>query len=43
VLDPDGNVLPEAAEVLGKEGKINIAKIAKIAWISRKEAGKLYG
>ncbi|KAL2146425.1 hypothetical protein VTI28DRAFT_4178 [Corynascus sepedonium] len=40
VLDTDGNVLPGAAETLGKENGVNIAKIA---WLSRKDSGKAYG
>jgi hypothetical protein len=40
VLDQEGKVLPGAAEVLGKENEVNIAKVA---WLSRKYAGKLYG
>jgi hypothetical protein len=40
VLDEEGNVLPGAAEVLGKENDVNIAKIA---WLSRKDTGKAYG
>jgi hypothetical protein len=40
VLDAQGKVLPGAAEVLGKENEVNIAKIA---WLSRKDEGKLYG
>jgi hypothetical protein len=40
VLDAQGKVLPGAAEELGKENEVNIAKIA---WLSRKDEGKLYG
>ena len=40
VIDQDGNVLPGAAEVLGKENDVHIAKIA---WLSKKDAGKAYG
>lgn len=40
VLDAEGKVLPGAAEVLGKENEVNIAKIA---WLSRRDEGKLYG
>jgi hypothetical protein len=40
VLDADGNILPGAAEALGAENEVNIAKIA---WLSRKDAGKAYG
>jgi hypothetical protein len=40
VLDAQGKILPGAADVLGKENEVNIAKIA---WLSRKDEGKLYG
>jgi hypothetical protein len=40
VLDAQGKVLPRAAKVLGKENEVNIAKIA---WLSRRDEGKLYG
>jgi hypothetical protein len=40
VLDTEGNILPGAAEALGRENEVNIAKIA---WLSRKDAGKAYG
>ncbi|EAQ91975.1 predicted protein [Chaetomium globosum CBS 148.51] len=40
VLDADGNILPGAAEVLGTENDVNIAKIA---WLSRKDTSKAYG
>ena len=40
VLDAQGKVLPGAAEVLGKENEVNIAKIA---WLSRRDEGKAYG
>ena len=40
VLDAEGKVLPGAAEVLGKENEVSIAKIA---WLSRRDEGKLYG
>ena len=40
ILDQEGNILPGAAEVLGKENEVNIAKIA---WLSRKDQGKAYG
>jgi Zinc knuckle len=40
VLDAHGKVLPGAAEVLGKENDVNIAKIA---WLSRRDEGKAYG
>lgn len=40
VLDADGNILPGVAEALGAENEVNIAKIA---WLSRKDAAKAYG
>jgi hypothetical protein len=40
ILDHEGHVLPGAAEVLGKENEVSIAKIA---WLSRKDQGKAYG
>jgi Zinc knuckle len=40
VLDTDGNILAGAAEALGSENEVNIAKIA---WLSRKDSGKAYG
>lgn len=40
VLDADGNILPGAAEALGAENEVNIAKIA---WLSRKDVVKAYG
>jgi hypothetical protein len=40
VIDIEGNVLPGAAETFGKE---NDVKIAKIAWLSRKDQAKAYG
>jgi hypothetical protein len=40
VLDAEGNILPGTAEALGRENEVNIAKIA---WLSRKDAGKAYG
>lgn len=40
VLDADGNILPGAAEALGKENEVSVAKIA---WLSRKDSGKAYG
>ncbi|KAL3713548.1 hypothetical protein TMatcc_002251 [Talaromyces marneffei ATCC 18224] len=39
VLDADGNILPGAAEALGKENNINIAKIS---WLSKKDSNKAY-
>jgi hypothetical protein len=40
VLDRGGQVLPEAAEALGEENEVHIAKIA---WLSKKDTGKAYG
>ncbi|KAL5603737.1 hypothetical protein FOVSG1_006487 [Fusarium oxysporum f. sp. vasinfectum] len=40
VLDSSGNILPGAAEALGKE---NVVTIAKMHWLSNKENGKRYG
>ncbi|KAJ6437917.1 reverse transcriptase [Purpureocillium lavendulum] len=40
VLDAEGNVLPGAAEALGAENRVNIAKVS---WLSNKESGKAYG
>ncbi|KAJ6437600.1 reverse transcriptase [Purpureocillium lavendulum] len=40
VLDSDGNVLTGAAEALGKENNVTIAKIS---WLSKKDCGKAYG
>jgi hypothetical protein len=40
ILDQEGKVLPGAAEVLGKENEVHIAKIG---WLSRKDTGKAYG
>ncbi|EAQ84299.1 hypothetical protein CHGG_10703 [Chaetomium globosum CBS 148.51] len=40
VLDADGNILRGAAEALGTENDVNIAKIA---WLSRKDTSKAYG
>ncbi|EAQ85323.1 hypothetical protein CHGG_09337 [Chaetomium globosum CBS 148.51] len=37
VLDPEGKVLPGAAETLGRE---NDVQIAKLAWLSRKDTAK---
>jgi hypothetical protein len=39
ILDQDGKVLPDAAEVLRKENNVYIAKIG---WLSRKDTGKAY-
>ena len=40
ILDQGDKVLPAAAEVLGKENDVHIAKIG---WLSRKDTGKAYG
>jgi hypothetical protein len=40
VLDADGNILLGAAEALGKENNVNIAKIS---WLSKKDSNKAYG
>jgi hypothetical protein len=40
VLDADGNILLGAAEVLGKENNVSIAKIS---WLSKKDSNKAYG
>jgi hypothetical protein len=40
ILDTDGSILPGAAEALGKENEVNIAKIA---WLSRRDSAKAYG
>jgi hypothetical protein len=40
VLDGEGKVLPGAAEALGTENDVNIAKIA---WLSRRDSSKAYG
>jgi hypothetical protein len=40
VLDQNGSIRPEAVEVLGKENEV---RIAKIAWLSRKDTAKAYG
>jgi hypothetical protein len=40
VLDSSGNILPGAAEALGKENEVTIAKMH---WLSNKENGKMYG
>ena len=40
VLNPDGTVRQEAAEIFGKENEVNIAKIV---WLSRKDIPKAYG
>jgi hypothetical protein len=40
ILDQDGRIRPEAAEILGKENDVSIAKVA---WLSRKDTGRAYG
>jgi hypothetical protein len=40
VLDQDGSIRPEAAEVFGKENEV---RIAKMAWLSKKDTAKAYG
>jgi hypothetical protein len=40
ILDQEGKILPRAAEALGNENDVHIAKIA---WLSRKDTGKAYG
>lgn len=40
VLNQDGEILPGAAETLGKGDNVSIAKIA---WLSNKGAAKAYG
>jgi hypothetical protein len=40
ILDQNGKVLPGAAEVLGKENEVHIAKIG---WLSRRDTGRAYG
>ena len=40
ILSQDGTIRPEAAEALGME---NNTRIAKIAWLSKKDTGKAYG
>ncbi|KJZ70022.1 hypothetical protein HIM_10603 [Hirsutella minnesotensis 3608] len=40
VLDAEGNVLPGAAEALGAENNVTIAKIT---WLSNREKAKAYG
>lgn len=39
-LDRDGSIRPEAAEVLGRENEV---RIAKMAWLSKKDTAKAYG
>lgn len=40
VLDEDGTIRPESMEALGKENEV---RIAKMAWLSRRDTGKAYG
>ena len=40
VIDHEGKILPGAAEALGQE---NDVQIAKMAWLSRRDAAKAYG
>ncbi|EED14511.1 conserved hypothetical protein [Talaromyces stipitatus ATCC 10500] len=40
VIDADGNILSGAAEALGKENNVSIAKIS---WLSKKDSNKAYG
>ena len=40
VLDQDGSIRPEAAEVFGKENEV---RIAKMVWLSKKQNAKAYG
>jgi phosphopantetheine adenylyltransferase len=40
VLDLSSNILPGAAEILGKENEV---MIVKMYWLSNKENGKVYG
>lgn len=40
VLEPDGTVRPDAAEKLGIENNV---QIAKLVWLSRKDIAKAYG
>ncbi|RYC77840.1 hypothetical protein BFJ63_vAg19286 [Fusarium oxysporum f. sp. narcissi] len=40
VLDSSGNILPGAADALGKENEVTIANMH---WLSNKENGKMYG
>ncbi|KAJ6436136.1 reverse transcriptase [Purpureocillium lavendulum] len=40
LLDTEGNVLPGAAEALGAENGVSIAKMS---WLSNKQSGKAYG
>jgi hypothetical protein len=40
ILDQEGNVWAKVVEALGSENNVNLAKIA---WLSRKDTGKVYG
>lgn len=40
VLDRNGSIRPEAVEALGKENEV---RLAKIAWLSKKDSAKAYG
>lgn len=40
ILDHEGKVLPEVAEVLGKKNEVTIAKIV---WLNRRDQRKTYG
>jgi hypothetical protein len=40
VLDQNGSIRPEVVEVLGKENEV---RIAKMAWLSKKDTAKAYG
>ncbi|OAQ58658.1 reverse transcriptase [Purpureocillium lilacinum] len=40
VLDAEGNVLPGAAEALGAENSVSIAKVS---WLSNRQSAKAYG
>ncbi|KAF3392112.1 hypothetical protein DPV78_010808 [Talaromyces pinophilus] len=40
VLDADRNILPGAADALGKENNVSITKIS---WLSKKDSNKAYG
>ncbi|KJZ69825.1 hypothetical protein HIM_10778 [Hirsutella minnesotensis 3608] len=40
VLDAEGNILPGAADALGAENNVSIAKVS---WLSNRQSGKAYG
>jgi hypothetical protein len=40
VIDHEGKVLPGAAEALGKENEV---QVAKVTWLSRRDTAKAYG